>query len=189
MDGIQTLKPLMPIIIFISFIFYLIIRKKKPVNIIKYSAISLFIIYVLFVIDAVFLPAPTSRFGIEVQRQAVGTLIRYNVIPFTTIWGVMKSGDFMGIATQIGGNIALFVPMPILLILMGKTPKSSLIWSISIVCVIELLQLALSLMYGFAYRSFDIDDILLNGTGVMVGYCFYRIAARIKHTMNVQNNT
>ena len=47
-----------------------------------------------------------------------------------------------------------------------------------IVCGIEFLQLALSLLYGFAYRSFDVDDLLLNGIGVMAGYCFYRIAAK-----------
>ena len=180
MDGIHTLKPLMPIIMFGCFFFYLIIRKKKSVNIIKFCAISIFIVYILFVIDAVFLPAPISRFGIEAKRQTLGTEIQYNVIPFTTIWSVVKNGNLMRIAIQIGGNIALFVPMPILMMLMGNEPKTSLISSFSIVCGIEFLQLALSLMYGFAYRSFDIDDILLNGTGIIIGYYFYRIAAKIK---------
>lgn len=180
MDGIQTLKPFMPIVLFACFIVYLIIRKKKPVDIIKFPIIPLFIVYMLFVIDIVFLPAPVSRIGIEAQRQAFGTVIEYNVIPFKTICGVIKSGNLTRIAVQIGGNIALFVPMPIFFILMGKEPKTSLIRGLAIVCGIEFLQLALSLMYGFAYRSFDIDDILLNGTGVILGCCFYRIAGKIK---------
>lgn len=180
MDGIQTLKPLMPIIILFCFLFYFIIRKKKSVNIIRFTAASIFIVYMLFIIDAVFLPAPTSRSGIEAQRQIFGTAIEYNVVPFATIRSVIKNGNLMRIAVQIGGNIVLFIPMPIFIILMGKKPKTALIWSFSAVGGIEILQLVLSLMYGFAYRSFDVDDILLNGAGVILGYCFYRIAMKVK---------
>ncbi len=42
---------------------------------------------------------------------------------------------------------------------------------------IELVQLAISLLYGVAYRVIDINDFLLNFVGVVSGYAVLRILA------------
>ena len=72
-----------------------------------------------------FLPAPVSKLGIESQRRALGTAIDYNIMPFQTICGIIKGGNFIRIVIQIGGNVALFIPMPIFFMLMGKIQKSA----------------------------------------------------------------
>jgi glycopeptide antibiotics resistance protein len=42
---------------------------------------------------------------------------------------------------------------------------------------IETLQLAISLLYGFAYRVIDVNDVLLNLSGAMLGYALLKVAA------------
>lgn len=41
---------------------------------------------------------------------------------------------------------------------------------------IELAQLAVSVGLGYAYRVSDIDDVILNVAGVLLGYTAYRLA-------------
>jgi glycopeptide antibiotics resistance protein len=47
---------------------------------------------------------------------------------------------------------------------------------------IEASQLAISLLLGVCYRSVDINDVLLNACGVLVGYMLYCICAWIYST-------
>lgn len=35
----------------------------------------------------------------------------------------------------------------------------------------------ISLILGFNYRTFDVDDIILNTLGAITGYCFLRLLA------------
>ena len=48
---------------------------------------------------------------------------------------------------------------------------------------IELTQLTISLLYGFAYRVIDVNDVLLNFTGVMLGYALLRATALLYRTV------
>ena len=47
---------------------------------------------------------------------------------------------------------------------------------------IELVQLVISLSYGFPYRTVDINDVMLNLSGVMIGFalfCFFLGVLRV----------
>lgn len=89
-----------------------------------------------------------------------------NLILTKSIRLMLRSGDMMLILKNVAGNVALFVPLGLLLpiLLQGrfrllKTIASGFLFSL----FIELIQ------YFFAARIFDIDDLLLNTIGAATG--------------------
>jgi glycopeptide antibiotics resistance protein len=117
--------------------------------------------------------------GIYLLALFYATLFIYNYYPygksvnlvlFDSIKLMWESGSYWLILKNIIGNILLFMPLGFLMPLVSKKGKSVLI--IGIIgfltsTVIELLQ------YFVAHRIFDIDDILLNALGALVGYGAY----------------
>jgi glycopeptide antibiotics resistance protein len=87
-----------------------------------------------------------------------------------------RSGDYWLIFKNIFGNIMLFFPLGLLLPLISRFFDS---WRVMFVVgfgtsfAIEVLQ------YEFAQRIFDIDDILLNGFGALVGLILFKFFAFI----------
>jgi glycopeptide antibiotics resistance protein len=98
---------------------------------------------------------------------------RLNLEPFATIDRALELGPRSPSFRLMIGNIAAFVPLGILLPMVFRSR-----WSFALVVVgavglsaaIELGQLAISVWLGFAYRSTDIDDVILNSLGAVVGY-------------------
>ncbi len=75
---------------------------------------------------------------------------------------------------NIVGNIMMFVPFGFFSSYYLRLERKSFIFSLTLIVsvVIELIQLKIG-------RAFDIDDILLNIVGSMIGYFFYRIIDRL----------
>jgi glycopeptide antibiotics resistance protein len=93
-----------------------------------------------------------------------------NLIPFTTISRYLFGQKILLIAVlNIFGNILLLVPVGFLapLVYPKMRWKHSLALALASGSAIELMQVVLGV------GIFDIDDIILNGTGVMVGYWAY----------------
>ncbi len=131
--------------------------KKEKVKIID---ILLFIIYCLFLIYVLFL------------RRSKNISVKYNIIPFKTYieyFTKIINGN-IGIKTAILNflaNIFLFVPMGYFLLKIFKKVNSfnkATIISMLIIIVIEVMQYITKL--GIA----DIDDVILNTIGAMIGY-------------------
>ena len=90
----------------------------------------------------------------------------YNLVPFTEITRYkFGSNAFM---YNVIGNILLFVPFGYFVSGYIKASKVSHILAVSIISslTVEVVQLQIG-------RSFDIDDILLNVTGAIVGFLLY----------------
>ena len=93
-----------------------------------------------------------------------------NFVPFKTILPyVLGEYGFMIGALNIIGNIAFLVPIGFLLpfVFARIDWKKSLALAILSGMMIELTQVVLHL------GIFDIDDVILNGLGVMVGFWMY----------------
>lgn len=98
---------------------------------------------------------------------------RLNLELFATIDRALELGSRSPSFRLMLGNIAAFIPFGILLPMIVRTR-----WSFAFVAIaalglsaaIELGQLAISVWLGYAYRSTDIDDIILNTLGALVGY-------------------
>lgn len=98
---------------------------------------------------------------------------RLNLAPFATIDRALELGPRSLSFRLLIANIAAFVPLGILLPLVIRTRWSAavvVIGAFGLSAAIELGQLAISLALGFAYRSTDVDDVILNLLGAVLGY-------------------
>lgn len=132
------------------------------------------IIYILFIIYAMFLKSRGNWTNLTFGEYL---LYQSNFIPFKTIVFYIKSVFDGNINLDIpiinlSCNLLMFMPAAIYLPLYVKrikTLKSCIVAMLSILVFIELIQ--------FLTRrgSFDIDDLILNILGVIIGYQIWRI--------------
>lgn len=103
----------------------------------------------------------------------------YNFIP--TIYKIIIGEYTLGswVKTMIVGNLLMFIPMGILLSLCFKNinKKNMFKYAILIPLTIEVLQLVVG-------RSFDIDDLVMNFLGIVIGY--YIVGSVKKCLINVK---
>ena len=98
---------------------------------------------------------------------------RINLDPFVTIDRALELGPRSASFRLMIGNILAFVPFGILFpIVLGwragllLTPPAAFALS----AAIETGQFAISSWLGYAYRSTDVDDVILNVLGATIGY-------------------
>ena len=104
-------------------------------------------------------------------------LSRVNLIPFRTLYDyvVRLLGDHINLKTvvaNLAGNLVLMLPMGVFLpCLFPKTDgwKRMLRTMLVMILSVEFLQLLTAL------GSFDVDDLILNLGGAMIGYALIRI--------------
>jgi glycopeptide antibiotics resistance protein len=85
-----------------------------------------------------------------------------NLVPFRDIRQVLRSGNAQLAVLNLGGNTALFAPVGALLALLLRRWPLALLLGVGLSVVEEGLQYATG-------RAADVDDVLLNGAGVLVG--------------------
>ena len=146
-----------------------IIINKEKITFYKEFYDLLTIIYVLLLYQML-LSTENASSGIniipfrEITRYEIGsTLFFYNVI----------------------GNIALFIPFGYFMSDKLKTKKTT-----HIIIISTIISLTAELIQYKIGRAFDIDDVLLNVTGAIIGYFGYTIIQQIKHKLPnaLQNN-
>ncbi|MFT8311123.1 MAG: VanZ family protein [Sporolactobacillus sp.] len=104
-----------------------------------------------------------------------------NLILFSSIRLMLRSGSFPLILKNIGGNVLLFFPLGFLLPILIQPKRHFVIRQLLVGCCISLLiELC---QYFFAERIFDIDDVLLNTIGAMMGWGCYVIIRFCKHKL------
>jgi len=90
-----------------------------------------------------------------------------NFVPFKTILPYLlgEKGQVIG-AFNLVGNVVLFVPVGLLMPLVypNMTWRAALVLAVTAPLIIEVTQVV------FRIGIFDIDDVILNGFGVMIGY-------------------
>ncbi|MGZ9584480.1 VanZ family protein [Paenibacillus marinisediminis] len=135
----------------------------KGIKWIRYSATTVIILYSLCVLYLML-------FGFG-RSNIQGEELRYNLIPFVTIKQFLQvdNFNFMIWFINIVGNIGVFVPFGVLIPIIIKVRlwKFILLFMTSIT-IMEVLQML------SRRGSFDIDDIILNTLGVLIGYSIYR---------------
>ena len=135
-----------------------------------------FILYLFFLIKMV-----VFKYPVEQLQQIVDTwqkdvvlegLHTANFIPFKTIKMYIRYYDMPGIRSfsNLFGNILIFVPVGILLPIVHRASKNIgvlLLNALLLVVGIEVFQLFSN------FGAFDVDDIILNCFGVLLGSCIY----------------
>jgi glycopeptide antibiotics resistance protein len=145
-------------------------RKYPPRRIIF---VALVFLYLMALIKTTLFPIPLV---------AAGEPRVPNLVPFQTIYDLWQAGDPGDLWANIGGNLLLLMPAGFFLAWgIGKRLPFAALFGIAflITLLIEFWQLLISSLIGFSYRTFDVDDLLLNTVGLLAAY-FFTFALR-KH--------
>lgn len=151
---------------------------EKRVSLRKHVLSFLFFIYCVAVISVTLFPLPVQKSVIEIRRSPNYPNREHNFMPIADLLKIVKLADFRTATKIIGGNILLFIPLGLLLpVLTSKlnSLKAIILCGFLGSCIIEGLQLLISCLLGFNYRSVDVDDIILNTFGAVIGFWLLRL--------------
>ncbi|EIT84692.1 hypothetical protein A374_13410 [Fictibacillus macauensis ZFHKF-1] len=107
-----------------------------------------------------------------------------NIVPFASIQLMWRSQSVLLVLKNIVGNLLLFFPFGLLLPLIFSSfqrLKTILFVGFGGSFLIEVIQ------YQWAKRIFDVDDIILNGLGALLGWLLV-MSIRSIHTLIVINS-
>ena len=107
---------------------------------------------------------------------------RINLVPFSE--GLTQNGIL---------NIIMTVPFGFLIPCIYKdiSAKRMLLLSAFIGVIIESLQLGIALIAGFTFRIIDIDDVIFNFIGSIIGYGIYLLVGfcvKLLHSANTNKD-
>lgn len=145
------------------------IKRESPARVL----LSLvFAFYISRLLAATFFPFPIDSLALDQSRSIsdAGFGPGNNFVPFYTVIGA--AGSSSTFLNQIVGNFFLLFPLGFLATLLFSQFRNKM-RAVGLVLAttlsIEFLQLAVSGILGFTYRSFDVDDLWLNAVGGILG--------------------
>lgn len=137
-----------------------------------------FFLYLFFIIRVIVFKYPVSQLQAiadswqkDVVLEGLSTA---NFVPFKTIKMYIQYYDLPGLRSfsNLFGNVLVFVPVGIMLPMVHKASKNvlcMLLNALIFIIGIEMFQLFSN------FGAFDVDDIILNTFGVLIGRCIYQI--------------
>ncbi|MBQ7521858.1 MAG: VanZ family protein [Clostridia bacterium] len=156
----------------ITFIAFLIIAFLKKYRLSKKILIGTWIIYHTLVVAVTFFPLILD--STLISPSPVELMPLHTTWLFISCWwrGLI-SWQYMTV--QIFGNILMTIPFGIMLPFLYKDKIKTFYISMALLfpLLIEWFQLLLGILTKTMYRTFDVDDILLNFLGVIIGYGIY----------------
>ncbi len=152
--------------------------KKETKKVIQKIGLVLFFLYILTLIYFLFFAEGYGRV-LEVERE-----YRYNLVPFTEIrrfWTYREQLGFFAVFTNIFGNVIGFIPFGFILpVITGWTRNAVFITAagFSLSLFVEVVQLITRV------GSFDVDDLILNTLGALLGYILFEICNRFRRWLH-----
>ena len=134
---------------------------------------SIFWVYVMVGLDKAFFPIQINGLYVDVMRQAP-LLSQVNLVPlYFSKYGLSVAGYF-----GLLDNILLTVPFGFGLNFLSRLRLKDFLWlSITVGFGIEAVQFVMTLILRYPYRVVDINDVLLNAMGALIGYGLFRVFA------------
>jgi glycopeptide antibiotics resistance protein len=105
------------------------------------------------------------------------SLLRVNLRPWATIGPALRLGPGSFPFSILVGNLLAFVPLGLLL----PAASRRIVWPLVVLAggalsaAIELTQYGLSLYLGHGYRAADVDDVIANVAGTIVGLTLFAV--------------
>lgn len=122
---------------------------------------------------------------LSAYRVSVNGLLTYNLVPFKTIVGYFAHFTHLSLTDQFVGNILAFVPFGFFLPLLSIRLRSSFILIVGLTfgssLLVEVIQ------FFTRVGAFDVDDLLLNTIGGIVGYFLSRVYLSLFHSSKQKN--
>jgi glycopeptide antibiotics resistance protein len=141
---------------------------KKQLRKINFMGLTGLLVYVSFISWRLFFFAYTDNYRSQLNR------IRYNLVPFKTIANYIRNSgsvDFDVLIYNLAGNVVAFMPLGFFLpfAFRGIGALKTFFLSFAFIVCAELMQLV-------SRRGvFDVDDVLLNMIGSMIGCGIYKL--------------
>lgn len=151
----------------VALIVLLIFLRRKGKSLSYLFFFSLFWLYLMQVVSVVVFPFP-----IDIPDEHFKPSI--NLIPFD--FGYCDPRGIEQCFRQIYENILLTIPFGFGVNFIARIkPRHILGLAAGVGAALELIQLAVSLIFRTSFRVVDINDLLLNALGVLIGYGVFRI--------------
>ncbi len=139
-------------------------------------------LYLGWLIGATLFPIPVTghltRAELGPTERLLDRLNAPNVVPLRAIRETAALGWGWPAVRLLAGNVLVFLPFGVLLPAiwprLGR-PWRMLLAGLLLSTAVELSQLAVSLYLGYRYRMTDIDDVLLNTCGVLLGFAAFAL--------------
>lgn len=160
----------------IGFLILIIATWKKISKAVWIDRVIILVVYVyyMFLFGILFFPIDLYLLNYAPPELELDRFV--NVVPFGTIYEQLRWWRASQLI-QLVGNVLLLMPLSICYLVHATRPltvqrivKTAFLVSL----VIELLQLALSLSIKSPIRYCDVDDIILNVAGALIGYFIFR---------------
>lgn len=153
---------------------------KGYITLLKYLYWIIFGIYITCIVDITLFPFPYQKYLIQVM---IEDHLGYtnNFVPFKVVVDSIRYGAFSIALKQVGGNIVLFMPLGFALpVLYPKIMKSkTILVGFTISLGIEIIQGTAGFFLGYNYRLCDIDDLLLNTFGTVLGVVVFSLSTKL----------
>lgn len=137
---------------------------------------ALFVLYLGWVAAATLFPLPVRVTVIDLE--AAGRPVEVGLVPLATIRDLLAYGTPFAQVWILGGNVLTLAPFGFLLPFAAPrlaTWRRMAAAAILFPLGIELAQLGVSLAVGYQYRVTEVDDVLLNFAGVLLGFAAYTV--------------
>jgi len=135
--------------------------------------LAVFGVYLLFALDVTFFPIRIDATYSDGMTPAQFTR-SINLISFKFNLSELPNIVLM----QIFQNVLLTVPFGFGVNFVTQVTGRSILWlAVAVGLGIEAGQLIISLLLRYPYRIIDINDALLNASGVLIGYGIFRVFA------------
>ena len=168
------------IVVLISAVWLLVrviqIVKKRRISLKR--ELQLLLVYVCLIVVARFTFFPFSTVNGQIQPlvfdPATAFPFRINCLPFVYLLDYPNKRDIL---LNVIGNTTMFLPLGIVWPIVFKelnTPKKAIAAGIGVSLCIEILQLP------FYDRVTDIDDLILNTVGFLIGYLIFFVIHHVR---------
>jgi len=157
-DPLYGIAALIPVLILLR-------RKGKSLSYLFFF--SLFWLYLMQVVSVAVFPFPI---GIPYDNFKLSI----NIVPFG--FGYCDPRGIEQCFRQIYENILLTIPFGFGINFIARVkPRHIFALAADVGAALELVQLAVSLIFRTSFRVMDINDVILNALGVLIGYGVFRI--------------
>lgn len=170
---IDIFPPLFCVAFLVVFIITFLVRIIKREHRIRLCYIGIIELYIMLLISVTIFPI---RIIPSEMRTGKNSILDFcQLIPFKDIIDIVKNSGIINI--QLIGNIILLMPMPVLIGYLSKKVNYKVLFFKSILFSfgIEIIQLIIDILLSYPSRIFDVDDIILNGIGILIGMIIFKI--------------
>ncbi|MFL9651893.1 VanZ family protein [Exiguobacterium chiriqhucha] len=165
------------IIIVLSFIVFFGYKLKKGlIDLLIFFYCVIFSVYVAALVSLTLFPFPYQEKLIESMiEDNLGEV--HNFTPFQAFVETFSGTFYLADVIHLVGNIVLFIPLGFIVsIFFSEMKKKNVILiGLLVSLAIETIQALAGLYLGYNYRSFDVDDLILNVIGTIVGVLIFKL--------------